>query len=140
MALPGPPALEPWLLQVKEEPMEPLLPIVDPHHHLWYDRSAGMAGTAGQLSFGAPRSGFGHYMLPELLSDMQGNNVTHTVFLECGSFYDMSAPEELRTVQETRTCQQLADDHEMHGRPGALNHRKDGGTSVCAGIVSSVDL
>ena len=79
-------------------------------------------------------------MVPELLSDIQGNNVTHTVFLECGSFYDTAAPKALQSVQETRTCQQLADDHVDHGKPGALNHRQDGGTSICAGIIASVDL
>jgi hypothetical protein len=32
--LQGPAILDVWLTQTKEEPMEPLLPIVDPHHHL----------------------------------------------------------------------------------------------------------
>jgi hypothetical protein len=35
--LPGPPTLNEWLALVVEEPLEPLLPIVDPHHHLWLD-------------------------------------------------------------------------------------------------------
>ena len=26
---------EAWLAQVNEDPIEPGLPIVDPHHHLW---------------------------------------------------------------------------------------------------------
>ena len=25
-----------WLAQVKEETLEPALPIIDPHHHLWH--------------------------------------------------------------------------------------------------------
>ncbi len=33
--LAGPAILDVWLAQVPEEPMEPLLPIVDPHHHLY---------------------------------------------------------------------------------------------------------
>ena len=153
--------------------MEPLLPIVDPHHHLyvpewihhqyppgsiarpihsqltaclvalrWYARDSPewRASKAAQLSFGGARSGFGQYMVPQLLADMHGNNVTHTVFLECHSFYDMDAPPELQSLRETVTVQQLADQHEARGRPGALNHRREGGTAVCAGIVSSVDL
>ncbi len=108
----------------------------------WYARDSPewRASTAAQLSFGGARSGFGQYLVPQLLADMHGNNVTHTVFLECHSFYDPDAPEELQSLRETVTVQQLADQHEARGRPGALNHRGEGGTAVCAGIVSNVDL
>ena len=140
--LEGPAVLDVWLTQVHEEPLEPLLPIVDPHHHLWYARDSPewRAGTAAQLSFGGARSGFGQYLVPQLLADMHGNNITHTVFLECHSFYDADASPELQSLRETTTVQQLADQHEARGRPGALNHRGEGGTAVCAGIVSNVDL
>ena len=140
--LPGPGVLDVWVLQGEEEPLEPLLPIVDPHHHLWYARDTPewRSTKAAQLSFGGSRSGFGQYLVPQLLADMHGNNVTHTVFLECHSFYDTSAPAELQSLRETTTVQELADDHDARGRPGALNHRDEGGTAVCAGIVSNVDL
>ena len=36
--LPGPGVLDVWVLQGEEEPLEPLLPIVDPHHHLRHHR------------------------------------------------------------------------------------------------------
>ena len=32
---PGPPDLDDWLAQVTEDPLEPDLPIIDCHHHLW---------------------------------------------------------------------------------------------------------
>jgi|EP01047_Picozoa_sp_COSAG01_P003451 L-fuconolactonase len=86
---------------------------------------------AGKLSFGGARSGFTKYMVPELLQDLAGNNVTHTVFLECHSFYDESAPAHLQPVGETRQCQAFADEQRT-----VAPHS----TQVCAGIVSKVDL
>ena len=90
--LPGPGVLDVWVLQGEEEPLEPLLPIVDPHHHLWYARDTPewRSTKAAQLSFGGSRSGFGQYLVPQLLADMHGNNITHTVFLECHSFCECS--------------------------------------------------
>ena len=54
---PGPPALLDWLALTHEEPMEPLLPIVDPHHHLWPQkiRPGGGMNEATHLSFGQSR-------------------------------------------------------------------------------------
>ena len=53
-----------WLARGQETPIEPDLPIVDPHHHL-IDR---------------PESGT--YLLPDLLADTQsGHNVVATVYL-----------------------------------------------------------
>jgi predicted TIM-barrel fold metal-dependent hydrolase len=50
-----------WLALTVEEPLEPDLPICDPHHHLWDLRPARVA----------PR-----YLLDEILSDVQsGHNV-----------------------------------------------------------------
>ena len=58
---------EVWLAQVTESILEPDLPIVDPHHHLW--------------DFPTSR-----YFLDELLCDTgSGHRVIATVFVECGS-------------------------------------------------------
>ena len=60
--------------QVSESALEPGLPIVDPHHHLW-DR---------------PDS---RYMLDDLLADIGGgHNVTAAVFVECMSMYRADGP------------------------------------------------
>ena len=58
-----------WLAQVKEHPIDPDMPIIDPHHHLWdYPTS--------------------RYMVEELLADIgSGHNVVQTVFVECLSMY-----------------------------------------------------
>src|SRR5262245_66587542 len=68
---------EDWLAQVHEEILEPDLPIVDPHHHLW--------------DFPAHR-----YLLPELLADTgSGHNIESTVFIECTACYGADAAEAL---------------------------------------------
>src|ERR1700756_537589 len=59
-----------WLaIQEKEPILEPELPIIDTHHHLW------------------DRGGW-TYLLPELLADLNtGHNIVATVFEECRSMY-----------------------------------------------------
>src|SRR5690349_20243792 len=72
-----------WLDRLKEAPLEPALPIVDPHHHLW-DRADS------------------RYLLPELLGDLDcGHNVVATVFMQCRAMHRASGPEEMRPVGET---------------------------------------
>jgi L-fuconolactonase len=74
---------EAWLAQQREEIIEPDLPIVDPHHHLW--------SHAGNV-----------YLFPELLADLSsGHQIRATVFEECGSMYRADGPEELRSLGET---------------------------------------
>ena len=124
---PGPAALSDWLALVDERPMEPLLPIIDPHHHLWEDRS-GNTSVPFVNTFGA-RNAMGQYLLPELWADLAGNNVTHTVYLECGAFYDQSASKPMQSVGETAHCQIISD--EMADL---------GSTLICAGIIGKVDL
>ena len=64
------PGSDAWLAQVKEEPLEPERPIVDPHHHLWKKR------------FGRD------YLLPEFHGDTgSGHNVVKSVFMECRAFW-----------------------------------------------------
>jgi len=96
-----------------EEILEPTLPIVDPHHHLWDH----------------PKH---RYLLDELQADTEsGHNVVATVFVECMSMYRASGPEELRPVGETEFVNGVAA-MSASGRYGA--------TRVAAGIVSFADL
>src|SRR5689334_2782891 len=68
---------------IEEEILEPDLPIIDPHHHLW-------------LKPGHP------YLLPDLLLDVgSGHNVIATVYVEASSMYRADGPEHLRCVGET---------------------------------------
>ena len=70
--------------ETREPILEPDLPIVDPHHHLWVWPAAMLATTPeGRHGFekiirSAPR-----YLLDELLADVtSGHRVRATVFLE----------------------------------------------------------
>ena len=83
--------------------LEPDLPIVDPHHHLW-DRPArlltaleGSKHDFTRVIEMAPR-----YLLDELNADLtSGHNVRATVYMECGAFYRADGPAELRCLGET---------------------------------------
>lgn len=72
-----------WLDLHKEEILDPDLPIIDAHHHLWLREPPA-------------------YLLPEYLDDIySGHNVVASVFAECHSMYRSSGPEALRPVGET---------------------------------------
>jgi predicted TIM-barrel fold metal-dependent hydrolase len=106
----------PWLDQVAEAPLEPALPIIDPHHHLW----------------DYPKVANGRYLLDELLADIRsGHNVVATVFMECGSMYRAAGPGSLRPVGETEFVQGIA----AMSASGTY-----GATRAAAGIVSFADL
>lgn len=81
---------EDWLCQVKEEPLEPHLPICDAHHHLW-DRPAS------------------RYLVDDLVADAAGHNVVSTVFVECMANYREDGPEAMRPVGETVYIDALAE-------------------------------
>src|SRR5438045_8934644 len=82
---------EAWLATAPAEPvLDPELPIVDPHHHLW-------------------QRGDHRYFLDELLADLStGHNVVATVFLECRSMYRADGPVELRPVGESESVAGIA--------------------------------
>ena len=43
------PGSDAWLHQVREEPIDPDRPIIDPHHHLWHSRGDWGPYLLGQL-------------------------------------------------------------------------------------------
>lgn len=102
-----------WLDQIKEEILEPDLPICDPHHHLWDH----------------PNS---RYMLDELLQDTTtGHNICSTVFVECSSMYRADGPVSLLPVGETEFVQGIAA-MSASGQYGSMR--------AASGIVSFADL
>ena len=118
-ALPGPVTksalaqpMPDWLSLTEEPALEPELPIIDPHHHLW-DR---------------PNN---RYMLEDLIEDTRAHNVRQTVFVECTSMYRADGPEELRVVGETEFVQGVAAKSASGGY---------GETRVATGIVGSANL
>ena len=83
-----------------ETVLEPDLPIIDPHHHLW-DRPARDVSTMNH-DFERAIAEVNRYLLPELLADMNsGHNVLATVFIECGSMYRADGPAAMKPVGET---------------------------------------
>jgi predicted TIM-barrel fold metal-dependent hydrolase len=75
--------LHAWLAQTVEPALDPALPIVDPHHHLW------------------DRDGY-TYLLPQFLADVEtGHNVVGSLYVECLSMYRAEGPRELAPVGET---------------------------------------
>jgi L-fuconolactonase len=100
-----------WLSRVREDGLEPDLPIVDAHHHLWERES-------------------GRYLLDDLRADLgAGHNVVATVFIQCGYAYRGDGPAELRPVGETERVAAIAARATSVGAPG-----------ICAGIVGYCDF
>ena len=104
---------EAWLAQVEEEVLDPALPIVDPHHHLW--------DNPGE-----------RYLLEDLLRDIgSGHDVRATVFVQCGAMYRANGPEERRSLGETEF---------VTGAAARSASGLYGPARACAGIVGMVDL
>lgn len=115
-----------WL--EKEEPetvLEPELPIIDPHHHLWDIRGATME----------PLTSFEQkvYLCQEITNDIQnaGHNIVQTVFAQCGAFYRADGPEEMKSVGETEF---------VHGIAAMSRSGSYGETRLCTGIFGAADL
>src|SRR3954447_1511479 len=111
--------------------LEPDLPIVDPHHHLW-DRRNYATPAAPEHPFMTAIADARRYLLDELIADTSsGQNVIATVFVECGAFYKADGPVELRPVGETEF---------VNGVAAMSASGLYGPTRACAGIVSKADL
>ena len=104
--------LDAWLALTEEDPIEPDMPILDPHHHFWE--------RPGDV-----------YLLDNLLGDTRsGHRVNQTVFVECHSMYRTDGPVEMRSVGEVEFVEGIA----------AANAGAGGETAVAAGIVGNADL
>src|SRR5688572_2531700 len=103
-----------WLAKAPPEPiLEPALPCIDTHHHLWHRPDH-------------------RYLLDELLADLgSGHNMVATVFLECHAMYRAGGGKDMRPVGETEFVAGIAAMSDS-GRYGA--------TRVAAGIVGFADL
>lgn len=96
-----------------EDILEPDLPIVDAHHHIW-DRPAVK------------------YMLDEWLADINaGHNIVASVYCEAHAFYRHDGPEWLRPIGEVEFANGI-------GSIGASGHF--GACRFCAGIVGYANM
>ncbi|WP_043359157.1 amidohydrolase [Belnapia sp. F-4-1] len=84
---------EDWLALTGEPILDPDLPIIDPHHHLW--------DHPGE-----------RYLLPDLLRDTaSGHRIEATVFVQCGAMYRAEGPEDERPLGETEFVTQASGRH-----------------------------
>jgi predicted TIM-barrel fold metal-dependent hydrolase len=120
------PIREDWLAKALPEPIiEPDLPIIDTHHHLWQRRAGGARGESWEV----PEL---RYLLEEFLADCAtGHNIVGSVFLQCHSMYRKDGPAPMRPVGETEFVAGVA----AMSDSGAY-----GKTKVAAGIVGFADL
>ncbi len=86
---------------MSEDILEPDLPIIDPHHHLWDLRPMMGAFPEPLHPFIAAIALSPYYTFNEIHADAtSGHNVIGTVFMECGAFYRAGATDELKVVGE----------------------------------------
>lgn len=101
-----------WLNLVSEYPVEPDLPIIDSHHHLWK----------------LPRE---TYLQDEFLGDFGGHNIIASIYAECGAMYRRDGPAHLRSVGEIEFANGIA----AQSANGLY-----GDTRLCAAIIGYADL
>lgn len=86
---------------MSEAILEPDLPIIDPHHHLWDLRPMLGMFPDPPHHFVASVSLSPYYTFNELHADAtSGHNVIGTVFMECGAFYNAAYGEERKVLGE----------------------------------------
>lgn len=119
------PPRDAWLARAPAEPIiEPGLPIIDTHHHLWR-----RAGSATGEAWEAPAF---RYLLDEFLTDCAtGHNIVGSVFLQCHAMHRATGPAQMRPVGETEFVAGIAAMSDSGGY---------GKTHVAAGIVGYADL
>jgi len=118
--------IERWIAQeVPEEVIQPDLPIIDPHHHLWDLRPNNRTGGMGFRQE--------VYLCEEISRDIadSGHNIAQTVFAQCGAFYRADGPADMRCVGETEF---------VHGVSAMSRSGIYGSTRLCTGIFSTADL
>lgn len=102
-----------WIGSLEEEILEPQLPIIDPHHHLWL------------------RNGY-TYLMPQFADDLDcGHNIVATVFAECHSMYRAVGNQAQRSLGETEF---------VRGQAAMSASGGFGSTRACDVMFGNVDL
>ncbi len=107
-----------WRNQVMEDAIEPDLPIIDAHHHIWENE---------------PFPPFDHYDENDLFADKtdSGHRIVGTVYVDSHTSYRIDGPEHLRVVGETDYAERVAQAGIARG--GAY-------AGVCCAIAPRADL
>jgi len=109
---------EEWRNQVREDALEPDLPIIDAHHHLWVS---------------APVEPWEAYPADAMMDDMErrGHNVFATVYTDSHANYHTSGPDAFKVVGEVEFAHAVGEQGRRRGGRAA---------GICAAIVSHADL
>jgi L-fuconolactonase len=122
---------------VSEPVIEPALPIVDAHHHLWYMPEATIAAVASldnilAQSLARTFRRYPRYLFDELRTDVQsGHNVRASVFVEAHAMHRAHGPEAMRSVGEIEF---------VNGVAAMADSGVFGDVRYCAAIVGGIDL
>jgi L-fuconolactonase len=102
----------------QEPALDPALPIIDPHHHLWTE---------------PPLKGYTPYTIDYLADEIlrSGHNVVASVYNDSLVGYRTSGPEHLRVVGEVEQVEKVVRDYANRGGKIA---------GLCAGIVGTADM
>ncbi len=112
--------------------IEPDLPIIDPHHHLWDLRPMVPMMPEPHHPFIAAIVPNAYYTFDQLRAHTtSGHNIIGTVYMECGAFYNGTYGEALKTVGEVEFVNGVA----AQSASGLY-----GPARYCAGIVGHADL
>lgn len=122
---------------VAEEIIESDLPIIDPHHHLWFLPEAALAQMATSDIVAARAMvpvyrKCARYLFDELLADLtSGHNVRATVFVDAHAMYRAGGPAAMRSLGEVEF---------VNGIAAMAASSTFGDVQIAAGIVGNVDL
>lgn len=107
-----PPPNQEWLSRHVEDVLDPRLPIIDAHHHLW-------------IEHGVP------YLGPEIVADVgDGHAIGATVFVQANYNYRDDLPAHLAPIGETEAAAAISRECAASGCP----------TKVASAIVAHADL
>ncbi len=117
---------------MSETILEPDLPIIDPHHHLWDLRPLMAAFPEPRHPFIAAIALSPYYTFNEIHADTaSGHNVIGTVFMECGAFYRAGADDAFKPVGEVEYVNGVA----AQSASGLY-----GDSRLCEAIIGHADL
>ncbi|MEZ5683666.1 MAG: amidohydrolase family protein [Novosphingobium sp.] len=117
---------------MSEAILEPDLPIIDPHHHLWDLRPLMAAFPEPRHPFIEAIARTPYYTFDGLHADAtSGHNVIGTVFMECGAFYRAGASDALKVVGEVEYVNGVAA-QSASGLYGSIR--------LCEAIIGHADL
>jgi L-fuconolactonase len=102
-----------WTQRRQEAALDPALPIIDPHHHLWDNEH-------------------GRYLIEEFVQELDtGHNIVATVYAQVKAMYRADGPVAMQPVGEVEFA---------NGVAAASASGRYGKTRICEGIIGFADL